>query len=606
MTVNLAAADALQLEGIHKTFGNFRRARSRSTSRSRRGELVCFVGPSGCGKTTLLRIIAGLETQTRGRVIQDGRDVSSAPPAARDYGIVFQSYALFPNLTIFDNVAYGLVNRRRGRAEIAARVAELLTLVGLPDSGASIRRSSPAASSSASRWRARWRPRRLAAARRAAVGARRQGARTAARRDPAAAAPPRRDDDHGDARPGRGAVDGRPRRRDEPGHDRAGRRAAGGLRAPGHAVRRRLPRQGQRAGRDLPGRRALSRRPGRTGHAANGVARGQPARLYLRPEDRVLEDSGPLAGLPNCLSRHRAARSTSSAPTACATIEVDGFDGQTMLVYFRSTRHWNSTSAKARELAVRAARRARPRAFRRRSAHERTRSRRAVRLARRRSSCDRGAGRPRRRAGCWCVGLLVFLTLPLATPAGAKLRGPRRARSSAWPTSRSTSQTPALAHSTGNTLTFAGADHAAHGAAGFRVRLRDPAQLHPGQGAVAQHRDDPDPGAVAAGGAVVHLPVRQPGLRSSSCFDWFGLTTIYGLPGMVLAMSFASFPHAVMILLAGLALSDARLYEAAESLGTPGVAQVPDHHAARRALRTDLGGAWSCSRWRCPNSACPR
>ena len=99
------------------------------------GEMVCFVGPSGCGKTTLLRIIAGLETQTSGRVIQNGRDVSNAPPAARDYGIVFQSYALFPNLTIVDNIAYGLVNRRRGRAEIAARVKELLALVGLADSG---------------------------------------------------------------------------------------------------------------------------------------------------------------------------------------------------------------------------------------------------------------------------------------------------------------------------------------------------------------------------------------------------------------------------------------------------------------------------------------
>ena len=154
------AADALRIEGIHKAFGSFVALKSIDLA-IHAGELVCFLGPSGCGKTTLLRIIAGLEAQTRGRVIQNGRDVSTAPPAARDYGIVFQSYALFPNLTIRDNVAYGLVNRRSGRAAIEARVNELLTLVGLPDvRAASIPASCPAASSSASRSRGRSRPRR--------------------------------------------------------------------------------------------------------------------------------------------------------------------------------------------------------------------------------------------------------------------------------------------------------------------------------------------------------------------------------------------------------------------------------------------------------------
>jgi len=98
------------------------------------GELVCFLGPSGCGKTTLLRIIAGLETQSEGRIVQNGRDISTLPPASRDYGIVFQSYALFPNLTVEGNVGYGLVNRRLARAAIRLRVSELLTLVGLPGS----------------------------------------------------------------------------------------------------------------------------------------------------------------------------------------------------------------------------------------------------------------------------------------------------------------------------------------------------------------------------------------------------------------------------------------------------------------------------------------
>jgi len=100
----------------------------------RQGELVCFLGPSGCGKTTLLRIIAGLETQTAGRIVQNGRDISRLPPAQRDYGIVFQSYALFPNLTVEDNVGYGLVNRRLARGAIRNRVVELLKLVGLPGS----------------------------------------------------------------------------------------------------------------------------------------------------------------------------------------------------------------------------------------------------------------------------------------------------------------------------------------------------------------------------------------------------------------------------------------------------------------------------------------
>jgi iron(III) transport system ATP-binding protein len=102
----------------------------------RQGELVCFLGPSGCGKTTLLRIIAGLETQSAGRIIQNGRDISALPPAMRDYGIVFQSYALFPNLSVEDNVGYGLTNRRLPRTQVRSRVVDLLKLVGLPGSEA--------------------------------------------------------------------------------------------------------------------------------------------------------------------------------------------------------------------------------------------------------------------------------------------------------------------------------------------------------------------------------------------------------------------------------------------------------------------------------------
>ena len=132
--LSTAAEPYLRLEGIRKSFGSFQ-ALTDVDLEIGRGEFVCFLGPSGCGKTTLLRIIAGLEGQSAGRIVQAGRDISRLPPAQRDYGIVFQSYALFPNLTVADNVAYGLVNRKVAKAEIRARVDELLKLVGLPTSG---------------------------------------------------------------------------------------------------------------------------------------------------------------------------------------------------------------------------------------------------------------------------------------------------------------------------------------------------------------------------------------------------------------------------------------------------------------------------------------
>jgi iron(III) transport system ATP-binding protein len=121
----------LELSEIRKTFGRFEALKGISLT-AVRGELLVFLGPSGCGKTTLLRIIAGLEPQDSGRIVQAGKDVTRLPAIRRDYGIVFQSYALFPNLSIFDNVAYGLVNRRQARATIKKRVEELLALVGLP------------------------------------------------------------------------------------------------------------------------------------------------------------------------------------------------------------------------------------------------------------------------------------------------------------------------------------------------------------------------------------------------------------------------------------------------------------------------------------------
>ena len=124
----------LRIESLSKKFGAFT-ALDRVSLDVFEGEFVCFLGPSGCGKTTLLRAIAGLDVQTSGRIEQAGRDISALPPSKRDFGIVFQSYALFPNLTVAKNVAYGLENARARKADVARRVRELLEMVGLPDQG---------------------------------------------------------------------------------------------------------------------------------------------------------------------------------------------------------------------------------------------------------------------------------------------------------------------------------------------------------------------------------------------------------------------------------------------------------------------------------------
>src|SRR5262245_48127392 len=124
----------LRIRELSKRFGEFT-ALDRISLDIPEGEFVCFLGPSGCGKTTLLRAIAGLDPHTSGRIEQAGRDVSVLPASKRDFGIVFQSYALFPNLTVEKNVAYGLENARLPRARIRARVHELLGTVGLAEQG---------------------------------------------------------------------------------------------------------------------------------------------------------------------------------------------------------------------------------------------------------------------------------------------------------------------------------------------------------------------------------------------------------------------------------------------------------------------------------------
>ena len=98
-----------------------------------KGEFVCFLGPSGCGKTTLLRIIAGLEKSNSGEIDLNGKNIGDLAPSKRNIGIVFQNYALFPNLTIGENIAYGLVNKKIHKKEINEKVNEMLELIGLSD-----------------------------------------------------------------------------------------------------------------------------------------------------------------------------------------------------------------------------------------------------------------------------------------------------------------------------------------------------------------------------------------------------------------------------------------------------------------------------------------
>ncbi|MEE8622449.1 MAG: putative 2-aminoethylphosphonate ABC transporter ATP-binding protein [Alphaproteobacteria bacterium] len=133
-TASEARQPYLKIENVTKKFGDFA-ALTNISLEIYDGEFICFLGPSGCGKTTLLRAIAGLDIQTSGRIKQAGRDISALPPSERDFGIVFQSYALFPNLTVFKNVAYGLENRKLAKEDVNARVDVLLQLVGMPDQG---------------------------------------------------------------------------------------------------------------------------------------------------------------------------------------------------------------------------------------------------------------------------------------------------------------------------------------------------------------------------------------------------------------------------------------------------------------------------------------
>src|SRR5215469_3124755 len=110
-----------------------RAGRARHQSRCRGGELVALLGQSGCGKSTLLRIVSGFIRQSSGRVLFDGEPVDHLPPSRRGAGIVFQNYALFPHMTVAENVAYGLEAHKWPRQRIGPRVAEMLSLVHMSE-----------------------------------------------------------------------------------------------------------------------------------------------------------------------------------------------------------------------------------------------------------------------------------------------------------------------------------------------------------------------------------------------------------------------------------------------------------------------------------------
>ena len=120
----------LHLKDIHKHFGSVVAARDVNLHIPH-GRFVCFLGPSGCGKTTLLRLIAGLEHPTRGRILLEERDITDQPAHQRNFGMVFQSLALFPHLTVGDNIAYSLKIRKRSTDDCRRRMDELLDLVRL-------------------------------------------------------------------------------------------------------------------------------------------------------------------------------------------------------------------------------------------------------------------------------------------------------------------------------------------------------------------------------------------------------------------------------------------------------------------------------------------
>ena len=127
-----AHAEGVVIDGVRKTYGSVVAVENLSLSLAP-GEILCLLGPSGAGKSTLLNLMTGLIRPDVGRIEFGGRDVTDMPPERRGVGAVFQSFALFPHMSVFDNVAFGLRCQKVGKTEVARRVPEQLESVGLGD-----------------------------------------------------------------------------------------------------------------------------------------------------------------------------------------------------------------------------------------------------------------------------------------------------------------------------------------------------------------------------------------------------------------------------------------------------------------------------------------
>ncbi|EIS9380720.1 ATP-binding cassette domain-containing protein [Clostridioides difficile] len=120
----------LQVKNVGKSYGQVKVLKDISID-IEKGEFICLLGPSGCGKSTLLRIIAGLEDKHGGKIIINDKDMTNSPPESRNFGIVFQSYALFPNMNVYKNIAFGLENKNISKSDIDKKVRDILEVVEL-------------------------------------------------------------------------------------------------------------------------------------------------------------------------------------------------------------------------------------------------------------------------------------------------------------------------------------------------------------------------------------------------------------------------------------------------------------------------------------------
>ncbi len=276
------------------------------------GEFVVLVGPSGCGKSTLLRMLAGLEEITGGEIVIDGRVVNDLESKDRDIAMVFQSYALYPHMTVRENMGFSLRLRNADKATTDERVMRAAKILNLDQllaalSARAVGRPAPARGDGP---RDRARPQGVPV-RRAAVQPRCQAAGGDARRDQGAA--PALEDDHGlrHARPDRGDDDGRSHRRDARRHRRADRHAAGAVRPAGQPVRRAVHRLAgdERAARHAAPRRQRCARRGARRALAGAHQRGRhrrPSGELWHPAGR-LEPRAATASPPRCSSSSRPA-----------------------------------------------------------------------------------------------------------------------------------------------------------------------------------------------------------------------------------------------------------------------------------------------------------